>query len=80
MGERIFIDRDGNIWNVWETPSRIDLRKMSNDEVLQGSTGLIISFENEQTGEVKEGVIRRPLADASDEELQMALDRSGRTP
>ena len=80
MGERTFIDRDGNVWSVWEAATRIELHKRSDDNVQQMPAAQIITFENEQTGEVKEGVIRRPLADATDEELQMALDRSGKAP
>ena len=80
MGERTFIDRDGSVWSVWEAPTRINMRKLSHDDVLQEPAGQIITFENEQTGEVKEGIIRRPLADVSDEDLQAALDRSGKAP
>ncbi len=35
-----------------------------------------ITFENEENDEVREGTIRRPLADATDQDLQIALDRS----
>ena len=80
MGERTFVDRDGTVWSVWETPSRIDMRKLSHDDVQQVPVGQIITFENERTGEVKEAIIRHPLADATDEELQEALDRSGKAP
>jgi len=80
MGERTFIDRDGNVWSVWEAPTRINLRKASHDDVQQVPAGQIVTFENEQTGEVKEGIIRRPLADVTDDDLQMALDRSGKAP
>jgi hypothetical protein len=80
MGERIFIDRDGNVWSVWEAPTRLGLNKRTDDDVHQGPAAQIISFENETTGETKEGVIRRPLADVTDDELQIALDRSGKAP
>lgn len=80
MGERTFIDRDGNVWSVWETPTRLGLHKRAEDDVQQTPAAQVITFENEKTGEVKEGAIRRPLADVTDEELQIALDRSGKAP
>ncbi len=66
MGERTFVDRDGNVWSVWEAPSRIEMDKRSGDDLQQTPPAHGITFENEETDEVREGIIRRPLADATD--------------
>ncbi len=76
MGERTFVDRNGNVWSVWERPSRIEMDKDSGDDLQQTPPAQGITFENEETDEVLERSIKRPLADATDQDLQIALDRS----